>query len=113
MKKIAVVSFQREMSCFVHALLNVWNYHERGYEVALIVEGASTARIADIGKTPQGKLWEKIREAGLIRSVCKACAAQMGTLAEAEAQGLPIDAALSGHSDLEVFTAEGFEIILF
>ncbi len=113
MKKIAVVSFQGEMSCFVHALLNVWNYHERGYEVALIVEGASTARIADIGKTPQGKLWEKIREAGLIRSVCKACAAQMGTLAEAEAQGLPIDAALSGHSDLEVFTAEGFEIILF
>ena len=76
MKKIAIVSFKGEMPCFVHALLNVWNYHERGY-------------------------------------VCKACAAQMGTLAEAEAQGLPIDAALSGHSDLEVFSAAGFEIILF
>nr|NLJ03759.1 cytoplasmic protein [Bacillota bacterium] len=63
--------------------------------------------------SPQGGLWRKIKEAGLIRSVCKACAAQMGTLAEAEAQGLPIDAGLSGHSDLEVFTAQGFEIILF
>lgn len=113
MKRIAIVSFQGEMPCFVHALLNVWNYHERGYEVALIVEGASTARIADIQNAPQGKLWEKIREAGLVKSVCKACAAQMGTLAEAERQGLPIDAALSGHSDLEVFTAAGYEIVLF
>ena len=50
---------------------------------------------------------------GLDPPVGKACAAQMGTLQEAEAQGLPIDAALSGHSDLEVFTAQGFEIILF
>ncbi|NMB02757.1 MAG: cytoplasmic protein [Firmicutes bacterium] len=113
MNRIAIVSFQGEMPCFVHALLNVWNYHERGYEVAFIVEGASTARIADIAKGPQGKLWEKIRDAGLIRSVCKACAAQMGSLAEAEAQGLPIDSALSGHSDLEVFTRDGYEIILF
>ncbi|WP_461361631.1 cytoplasmic protein [Candidatus Darwinibacter acetoxidans] len=113
MKKIAVVSFQGEMPCFVHALLNAWNYHVKGYEVALIVEGASTARIADITKSPQAPLWEKIRSAGLVRSVCKACAVQMGTLQEAEAQGLPIDAALSGHSDLEVFTAQGFEIILF
>lgn len=113
MKKIAIVSFQGEMRCFVHALLNVWNYHERGYKVALIVEGASTARIADISQSPQGKLWEKIRDAGLIRSVCKACAVQMDSLQEAEAQGLPIDSSLSGHSDLEVFTKDGFEIILF
>lgn|SRR5690554_286001 len=113
MKKIAIVSFQGEMSCFVHALLNVWNYHEKGYEVALIVEGASTARISDISASPKGQLWEKIRDAGLIRSVCKACAVQMGSLADAETQNLPIDAALSGHSDLEVFSAAGFEIILF
>lgn len=113
MKKIAIVSFTGEMSCFVHALLNVWNYHQRGYETALIVEGASVARLADIGNSPQAGLWQKIKEAGLVKSVCKACAAQMGTLAEAEKQGLPIDAGLSGHSDLEVFTAQGFETILF
>ena len=113
MKQIAIVSFQGEMPCFVHALLNTWNYHVKGYEVALIVEGASTARLADIAKSPQAGLWEKIRGQGLIKSVCKACAAQMGTLQEAEAQGLAIDAALSGHSDLEAFTAQGFEIILF
>lgn len=112
-KKIAIVSFQGEMPCFMHALLNVWNYHERGYEVALIIEGASTARLADITKVPQAKLWEKIKETGLVRSVCKACAVQMNTLQEAEAQGLPIDGALSGHSDLEIFTAQGYEIILF
>ena len=98
MKKIAIVSFNGEMSCFAHALLNVWNYHQKGY---------------DIKKSPQANLWTKIVEAGLVRSVCKACAAQLGSLEEAEAQGLPIDAALSGHSDLEVFTAQGYEIILF
>ena len=101
MKKIAIVSFQGELPCFVHALLNTWNYHERGYETALIIEGASTSRIGDIASSPQRQLWEKIKEQGLIRSVCKA------------AQGLPIDASLSGHSDLEAFTAQGFEIILF
>ncbi len=113
MKKIAIVSFTGEMPCFVHVLLNVWNYHERGYEAALIIEGASAARLADIGSTPQAGLWEKIKQAGLVKSVCKACAAQMGTLDLAEGQGLPIDAALAGHSDLEAFTAQGFQIILF
>lgn len=113
MKKIAIVSFQGEMPCFAHALLNVWNYHERGYDVALIIEGASAKRLLDITASPLGGLWAKIVDAGLVRSVCKACAAQMGSLEEAKEQGLPIDAALSGHSDLEVFTAQGYEIILF
>lgn len=113
MKKIAIVSFTGEMPCFIHALLNLWNYHQKGYETALIVEGAATARLEDITKSPHSELWEKIRAQGLIKSVCKACAAQMGTLQEAERQGLPIDAALSGHSDLEVFSAQGYEIILF
>ena len=39
MKKMAIVSFQGNMSCFVHALLNLWDYHEKGYETALIIEG--------------------------------------------------------------------------
>jgi hypothetical protein len=34
-------------------------------------------------------------------------------LEEVEKQGLPIDAALSGHSDLEVFTAQGYDLVLF
>lgn len=113
MKKMAIVSFQGNMSCFVHALLNVWDYHEKGYEVALIVEGQSCARVVDIGSSPQGKLWEKIKDAGLVKAVCKACAAQMDALAAAEEQGLPIDASLSGHAALEPFSSDGFEIVLF
>lgn len=113
MKKIAIVSFNGEMSCFIHALLNVWNYHEKGYETALIIEGASTARIVDITTSPQAELWQKIREKNLIQSVCKACAAQTKALEEAKRQSLPIDAALKGHSDLAPFTEQGYEIILF
>ena len=89
MRKIAIVSFQGDMSCFVHALLNLWNYHERGYETALIVEGASTKLLPDIPNSPKGELWKKIREAGLIKSVCKACAAQMGTLEEPKGKDCP------------------------
>ena len=113
MRKIAIVSFQGEMPCFVHALLNVWNYYERGYDSALIIEGASTKLLGQIANSPKGELWAKIKDAGLVKSVCKACTAQMGTLEEAEEQGLPIDAALSGHSDLEPFTKAGYEIIIF
>ena len=79
----------------------------------MIIEGASTKLLSTIADSPQGKLWQKIKDAGLIKSVCKACAVQMGSLTEAELQGLPIDSALSGHSDLEPFTKEGYEIILF
>ena len=92
MKKIAIVSFKGEMPCFVHALLNVWNYPERGYETALIVEGAS-ARLADIGASPRPSCGRRSRPLGwLNRSVRRA--AQMGTLEEVK-QGLLIDAALS------------------
>ncbi len=36
MKKIAIVSFRGETPCFVHALLNVWKYYQRGYQGHLI-----------------------------------------------------------------------------
>ena len=75
MKKIAIVSFQGEMSCFTHALLNLWNYHERGYETALIIEGASTKLISELEQSPRAELWKKIKDAGLVKSVCKACGA--------------------------------------
>ena len=113
MKKMAIVSFQGNMSCFVHALLNLWDYHEKGYETALIIEGQSCARVADIVDSPQAGLWSKIKEAGLVKAVCKACAANVGTLESAEQQELPIDATLSGHASLEPYTNQGYEIMLF
>ncbi len=113
MKKMAIVSFEGNMSCFVHALLNVWDYHQKGYEVALIIEGQSCARIADIGDSPKGQLWNDIKTAGLIKAVCKACAAAVDTLDAAEEQELPIDATLSGHAALEPYTTAGYEIVLF
>ena len=72
MRKIAIVSFQGEMSCFVHALLNVWNYHERGYETALIIEGASTRLLSDIPNSPKGELdkTDPTRHCGELDEVC-------------------------------------------
>ncbi len=113
MKKMAIVSFQGNLSCFVHALLNVWDYHEKGYDTALIIEGQSCERVKDIGDSPQAALWQQIKDAGLVKAVCKACAANVGALAAAEEQQLPIDSTLSGHAALEPYSREGFEIVLF
>ena len=111
--KIGIVTFQGELSCFVHALLNALDYHGRGYETALIIEGQSCARVADITQSPKAELWRTVVEAGLVKAVCKACAAQMGSLEAAQAQGLPIDASLSGHASLEPYSRQGYELILF
>lgn len=112
MKKIVFVSFRGELACFQHVLLNVWDYHQRGYETALVMEGESTERLGDIVFSPKAKLWQQIKDTGLVTAVCKACAAQMGTLDEAERQGLPVDSSLFGHAALEPFTRNGWEIVV-
>ena len=61
MRKIAIVSFQGEMPCFVHALLNVWNYYERGYDSALIIEGASTKLLGQIRTPPKASFGRRLR----------------------------------------------------
>ncbi len=101
------------MSCFAHALLNTWDYHQKGYNVALIIEGASCERVRDVDQSPHAPLWQKIRDAGLVKAVCKACSAQLGSLEKAEEENLPIDSSLSGHVSLEPYSKEGFEFIVF
>ena len=113
MKKIAIVAFKGEMPCFVHALLNLWNYHMKGYETKLIIEGMATERILDMEESSKKELWKSIKAANLISSVCMACSVQTNSLEAAKNQGLPIDNSLSGHSDLEPFTQSGYEIIIF
>ena len=60
MKKIAIVSFEGEMMCFVHALLNIWDYHEKGYEVASLWR-ASTAESSILKKPAQRAVAEDVK----------------------------------------------------
>ncbi|EKD83022.1 MAG: hypothetical protein ACD_39C00933G0004 [uncultured bacterium] len=113
MKKIAVFAFQGELMCFAHALLNVIDLKSKGYEVKLIIEGSATALIEQLGKegTPFAPLYAKVRAEGLLAGICRACAGKMGSLAEAERQGIPCLGEMQGHPGFATWLAEGYEII--
>ena len=114
--KIALFAFNGEPMCFVHVLLNALDLKERGNEVGLIVEGSATKLVKDLGEDsshPFAGLYEKVKGAGLIAGVCKACAAKMGSKESAEKQGLELLADMSGHPSVGAYLEKGFTVLTF
>jgi hypothetical protein len=111
--KVAFVAFKGEAMCFVHVLLNALDMAEKGHDVKVILEGAATRQIAELSDAskPFAKLYERVKEEGLVDAVCKACATKTGSLEAAEAQGQPISAAMSGHPPLSEYVEAGYQII--
>ncbi len=112
-RKIAIFAFNGEMMCFFHGMLNVLDLHEKGYDVRLIIEGQATKLITELNKPecPFHKAYKKLIEKGILDCICKACAAKMGTLEEAEKQGLTISGDMMGHPSMVQYIAQGYEII--
>ena len=112
-RKVAIFAFRGEATCFVHALLNVLDLSEKGYDACLVIEGSATTQIGELAESRNqlASLYAKVRERGLIRGVCRACASKMGTLEAAKAQKLRICEELSGHPSFEKYLAQGYEII--
>ena len=112
-EKVVLVAFNGEPMCFAHVLLNALDMKERGLDVKVVVEGTATKMIASLSdpNQPFAELYERVKAAKLIDCVCKACAAKMGALAAAEAQGLPICCEMSGHPSLARYIQEGYRII--
>ena len=115
MKKIALVAFNGELMCFAHVMLYAVDFKEKGYEVELVIEGAATRLVSELGKpgAPFAPLYAKIREQGLIGCVCKACSVKMGSYDDAVAQGLTMADELQGHPSLERYVDAGYEIMTF
>ena len=114
-KKAALFAFNGDAMCFIHVLLNAMDMHHRGYEVLTVIEGSATALLPQLAKpeNPLHQLWEKSKSEGLIHGVCRACSTKMGTLKEAEAQGLTILDDMSGHPGMGSLRDRGYEIITF
>jgi len=91
MKKFALFVFNGDPMCFIHVLLNALDMKEKALH----------------------KLWEKVKEAGLVDGVCKACSNKLGTLEAAKEQGLTLLDEMSGHPSMARYLDEGFEIISF
>lgn len=115
MKKMALFVFNGDPMCFIHVLLNALDMDKKGYEAKIIVEGAATKLIPELAKpeNPLHGLWKKVRAAGVVEGVCKACANKMETLEAAKAAELPLLADIAGHPAMAKYRDDGFEIISF
>lgn len=115
MNKLALVAFTGELMCFSHVMLYALDYAEKGYQVAVIIEGAATGLIGDLARpeTPFADLYRQLREQGLIACICKACSVKMGTFSEAREQGLLMGSEMHGHPSLEQYTRAGYQVMTF
>jgi hypothetical protein len=115
MKKIALVAYDGELSSFAHVMLYAHDFTRKGYDVKVIIEGAATRLIAELGRpeAPFAGLFRELLDNDLLACVCESCSVKMGTFKAAQEQGLPIDGEMKGHPSLERFVNEGYEIITF
>jgi len=115
MAKVVLVAFQGEPMCFAHVLLNALDLAARGHEARIIFEGLSTNLMAPLSQeaNPFHPLYQKAKEAGLFAGVCRACATKTGSLAAAEAQGLPLLDDMSGHPSLARYLEAGYTVLTF
>lgn len=110
-KKVVFFSFQDNEMCFMHILLNLLDLNERGIEAKLVMEGASTRLIRTLIEE-DNNVFKKVMKLGLIDSVCKACANQMGVLEYvSEETDLSINGDMNGHPPVGPYVEEGYEVI--
>lgn len=115
MPKIALVAFQGEPMCFVHVMWNALDMQQRGFQVVIIFEGMATKLLLNLVQPDNlfHGLFVKVKEAGLIEGVCRACATKTGSLAEAQAQGLNLLDEMNGHPSLGRYLEAGFQVLTF
>ena len=115
MSKAALFAFNGEPMCFMHVLLNAIDMHEKGCTARIILDGASTKLIPEFTRegSPLIKLYSKAKSLQLIEGVCRACSNKMGTLEDAQKEGLRLLDELNGHPSMETYRSAGFDIITF
>ena len=115
MKKVVLVTYNPELMCFGHVLLYALDFQEKGYDTKVIVEGGAVRLISALQdpNTPFYALYEKVKANGLIECVCRACSAKLGSLEDAEAQGLRVYGDLMGHPSIELYLDQGYQLITF
>lgn len=114
--KVALFAFNGEPMCFVHVLLNALDLEKGGNEVKVVVEGSATRLVRELHDDPSkpfAALYEKVKAAGLVAGVCRACANKMGSRESAEAQGLALLDDMSGHPSVRAFMEQGYTVLTF
>ena len=114
-EKVAIFLFAGpEIPCRVmHAFVFARDVGERGGEATIILEGESPKWLLAL-TNPKHKLhgmYEKVKGAGLIGAVCRACAVQAGAVEAAEAEGLSLVGDAFGHVSLSQYIEQGYHVV--
>ena len=114
-KKIALFAFNGEPMCFVHVLLNALDMDGRGIDVKLVIEGTACKQVPEMSDPDNGfhSLYEKVKEAGLVDCVCKACSNKMDAMDSAVEQGLELCDDMQGHPSIARYMEDGYEVLVF
>ncbi len=113
MKYLFLATDDNKMQLY-HLLLNANNFHEKGHEIAVVLECASPKLLIGIvDGSMKLPVFDKAMEKGIIDHACKACSAAFNATDAAEKLGVPLKGELSGHSDLLPFTEQGYSILTF
>ncbi len=115
MKKVALFVFNGDPMCFTHVMLYAKDFHAKGDEVRIVLEGTATMLPGKLSApgAPFGEMYRFVRENNLIDCVCKGCSVKMGVNEEVEREGLVLNGELSGHPSLDRYIEEGYQIITF
>jgi hypothetical protein len=115
MEKFVFFVFNGDPMCFIHVLLNALDMKGKGFDVKIVIEGAAVKLIPELvtDDNPQKKLWEEVKSKQLLAGVCRACSYKLGTLKDAEAQGLPLLDDMSGHPSISGYLNDGYQVITF
>lgn len=115
MKKVVLFSFNGELLCFVHVMLNALDMKDNDYDVHLVLEGASVALVPQLvdPANPFNALYTKLKAAGVVDGVCKACSTKLGVADAIRAEGLPLIGSMGGHPAMSDYIGRGYAVITF
>jgi hypothetical protein len=114
-KKIALFGFNGNLMCFSHALLNAMDMTARGFDVKLVLEGASVELVKDLvdRDKPFGQMFCQAMEDGLIDGACEACSNSLGVREHVQQAGLRLLGDMHGHPSMAGYIEQGYEVIVF
>jgi hypothetical protein len=116
-RKLLFVVFTADPCRRNHAFLYASDLARHGHEVRLLLEGEGVQCLRE-REGRFGELFEEARRLGLLAGACKAASGgckdpARDVTAIATELGLPLIDALDGHTSIEPFVREGFEVLLF
>lgn len=100
-----------------HSLVYSKELHEKGHDVRLIFDGASTEWLAKWGNPEDdddrqmGGFMETLKGAGLVYAVCDFCAGAFGVRDRLKTQNEPLSAEYMNHPSIAGLISDGYQLV--